>query len=135
PLPEDEESLFDASGLPRSWRIEALVSHVERGDQDYAEFGLNFGGHRETENHGSMSLDGTLFRRDGIRGEPAEWIGSVTLWQRGLFVGEGWKVDNGLGVLNTPTVPLQRSQYRRSEEHTSELQSRENLVCRLLLEK
>src|SRR5690606_41365697 len=26
-------------------------------------------------------------------------------------------------------------QVRRSEEHTSELQSRENLVCRLLLEK
>src|SRR5690606_41821367 len=25
--------------------------------------------------------------------------------------------------------------YNRSEEHTSELQSRENLVCRLLLEK
>src|SRR5690606_40779716 len=31
-------------------------------------------------------------------------------------------------VLKTPGV-------RRSEEHTSELQSRENLVCRLLLEK
>src|SRR5690606_41033248 len=28
-----------------------------------------------------------------------------------------------------------RSHRRRSEEHTSELQSRENLVCRLLLEK
>src|SRR5436309_11764149 len=28
-----------------------------------------------------------------------------------------------------------RDGYRRSEEHTSELQSRENLVCRLLLEK
>src|SRR5690606_41450593 len=28
-----------------------------------------------------------------------------------------------------------RSQPQRSEEHTSELQSRENLVCRLLLEK
>src|SRR5436309_15955301 len=27
------------------------------------------------------------------------------------------------------------SKSRRSEEHTSELQSRENLVCRLLLEK
>src|SRR5690606_39398571 len=26
-------------------------------------------------------------------------------------------------------------EHRRSEEHTSELQSRENLVCRLLLEK
>src|SRR5690606_41704717 len=28
-----------------------------------------------------------------------------------------------------------RGSRRRSEEHTSELQSRENLVCRLLLEK
>src|SRR5207302_11408902 len=34
-------------------------------------------------------------------------------------------------------VPLERDrgQAARSEEHTSELQSRENLVCRLLLEK
>src|SRR5690606_41801913 len=30
--------------------------------------------------------------------------------------------------------PLENREYR-SEEHTSELQSRENLVCRLLLEK
>src|SRR5690606_40795338 len=28
-----------------------------------------------------------------------------------------------------------KDKYARSEEHTSELQSRENLVCRLLLEK
>src|SRR5207302_4824387 len=28
-----------------------------------------------------------------------------------------------------------RARHLRSEEHTSELQSRENLVCRLLLEK
>src|SRR5690606_41717279 len=32
-----------------------------------------------------------------------------------------------------PASPVSRG--RRSEEHTSELQSRENLVCRLLLEK
>src|SRR5690606_41538785 len=31
--------------------------------------------------------------------------------------------------------PLTSTQRVRSEEHTSELQSRENLVCRLLLEK
>src|SRR5207302_3257997 len=31
--------------------------------------------------------------------------------------------------------PVRRLPPRRSEEHTSELQSRENLVCRLLLEK
>src|SRR5207249_11739327 len=38
----------------------------------------------------------------------------------------------------SPTVKLQRGvsqPYRRSEEHTSELQSRFDLVCRLLLEK
>src|SRR5436309_8734394 len=35
-----------------------------------------------------------------------------------------------------PRVSLEDGQSRvRSEEHTSELQSRENLVCRLLLEK
>src|SRR5690606_41985302 len=33
-----------------------------------------------------------------------------------------------------PRVPLDHPR-NRSEEHTSELQSRENLVCRLLLEK
>src|SRR5690606_41623894 len=32
-------------------------------------------------------------------------------------------------------LALRRGAGRRSEEHTSELQSRENLVCRLLLEK
>src|SRR5436309_10988156 len=32
-------------------------------------------------------------------------------------------------------VGLVRVDHVRSEEHTSELQSRENLVCRLLLEK
>src|SRR5207302_11027455 len=32
-------------------------------------------------------------------------------------------------------VPRSHLVERRSEEHTSELQSRENLVCRLLLEK
>src|SRR5690606_41918605 len=33
------------------------------------------------------------------------------------------------------TCPRWTAWGRRSEEHTSELQSRENLVCRLLLEK
>src|SRR6266700_8412713 len=34
-----------------------------------------------------------------------------------------------------PVRPTSRAKRARSEEHTSELQSRENLVCRLLLEK
>src|SRR5690606_20098888 len=51
-----------------------------------------------------------------------------------------------LGILNNDRIELVRDRFRnsgklvnvpalRSEEHTSELQSRENLVCRLLLEK
>src|SRR5690606_15438622 len=42
-----------------------------------------------------------------------------------------------IGVITTPASAAQEVADRlvRSEEHTSELQSRENLVCRLLLEK
>src|SRR2546421_6929889 len=40
------------------------------------------------------------------------------------------KVDLGVGVYRDTQVHL-----ARSEEHTSELQSRSDLVCRLLLEK
>src|SRR5690606_39975892 len=36
---------------------------------------------------------------------------------------------------DTPVDPADVATAARSEEHTSELQSRENLVCRLLLEK
>src|SRR5690606_42134066 len=40
------------------------------------------------------------------------------------------------GSRGCSTTPIPgRTTTRRSEEHTSELQSRENLVCRLLLEK
>src|SRR5690606_40100326 len=37
--------------------------------------------------------------------------------------------------LHRRTLPSLTTLVPRSEEHTSELQSRENLVCRLLLEK
>src|SRR5688572_31786531 len=39
-----------------------------------------------------------------------------------------------LGVVDDQEV-ARPHQFRRSEEHTSELQSQSNLVCRLLLEK
>src|SRR5438067_6396138 len=40
---------------------------------------------------------------------------------------------SGGGPSNTPTT--EKGRHFRSEEHTSELQSRFDLVCRLLLEK
>src|SRR5690242_21060965 len=42
---------------------------------------------------------------------------------------------NKMNVKMNPTAAPDRSTARRSEEHTSELQSHVNLVCRLLLEK
>src|SRR5690606_14436298 len=45
------------------------------------------------------------------------------------------EVENVADVRIISAVQLSEAQQQRSEEHTSELQSRENLVCRLLLEK
>src|SRR5690606_40455866 len=50
----------------------------------------------------------------------------------GKYRGKTWE------VWYTPEIPYSFGPWKlngRSEEHTSELQSRENLVCRLLLEK
>src|SRR5436309_6319299 len=46
-----------------------------------------------------------------------------------LSYGQQKLLDFGMALMSEPQVIM------RSEEHTSELQSRENLVCRLLLEK
>src|SRR3712207_7635113 len=52
-----------------------------------------------------------------------------------------WRRTRRAGRCRTPTAsssrssPRTRSALPRSEEHTSELQSRQYLVCRLLLEK
>src|SRR5688572_32457424 len=52
------------------------------------------------------------------------------------------QIDTGLIARTTRNIPLSKVQdvtvsasIPRSEEHTSELQSQSNLVCRLLLEK
>src|SRR5258707_7906371 len=65
----------------------------------------------------------TLFRSYGTAAEYAGIAAAAPLDQVTLRSGTGFSVDSG----PTPAV--------RSEEHTSELQSRQYLVCRLLLEK
>src|SRR2546427_5161879 len=63
----------------------------------------------------------TLFR-SGIVGELEHFV-----------VGIGLKEQPSGGVRDQPGAAVER--IHRSEEHTSELQSQSNLVCRLLLEK
>src|SRR5260370_15808528 len=58
---------------------------------------------------------------------------------QGLYgMGSGGLLGKGLGGGQPYITPLVQSDFvitARSEEHTSELQSHLNLVCRLLLEK
>src|SRR5947208_13421150 len=51
-------------------------------------------------------------------------------------IGRNGPTSLPLGLM-TPIVPatIRNTRFRRSEEHTSELQSPDHLVCRLLLEK
>src|SRR5437868_9788951 len=69
----------------------------------------------------------TLFRSQGFAGDypylAMEFLPSGTLAAR---------IHEGLGSRAALRIT---SQVARSEEHTSELQSRFDLVCRLLLEK
>src|SRR5260370_10466668 len=73
----------------------------------------------------------TLFRSLGVR--EAAYVGATEgtaaqYWQRRGRL-DGWK------QLRRAAARLGRPWPQRSEEHTSELQSHLNLVCRLLLEK
>ena len=52
-----------------------------------------------------------------------------------LGAGRGSGDENKLGDVKVSEVGLAPKNWCRSEEHTSELQSRQYLVCRLLLEK
>src|SRR3712207_9374980 len=68
--------------------------------------------------HDALPICGTVFRADGTTPAP---YASVILTSPGLSYERSTTADeNGMF---------------RSEEHTSELQSRQYLVCRLLLEK
>src|SRR3712207_8622269 len=76
----------------------------------------------------------TLFRSDLVYVLNAADQGSIT----------GFRIDAGAGTLaaipgSTRTIDGNQDRFApdplRSEEHTSELQSRQYLVCRLLLEK
>src|SRR3712207_7759643 len=70
----------------------------------------------------------TLFRS---RGGPmsASWLTLASLWQAGPPLRCSFPRVEVRSTAGAEAV------YPRSEEHTSELQSRQYLVCRLLLEK
>src|SRR3712207_8707675 len=76
----------------------------------------------------------TLFRSHPLADkrdhERRDAVGGVEAVRRGRAASDEQQAHHGLD----DDARLRRSQ-KRSEEHTSELQSRQYLVCRLLLEK
>src|SRR5438132_9036688 len=76
----------------------------------------------------------TLFRSlvEGARVIPAgEWIGWAPTWMLGRRIR-----GKRLGIVGMGRIGQALAhRAKRSEEHTSELQSHSDLVCRLLLEK
>src|SRR3712207_7358555 len=68
----------------------------------------------------------TLFRSTCARGTRSRKIGSR---------GTGLRTASSEGLPGEKGPPTPGPARQRSEEHTSELQSRQYLVCRLLLEK
>src|SRR2546430_8987951 len=56
-------------------------------------------------------------------------------WNISLFHYRNHGSDHGRVLAGIQVLPAERTDFLRSEEHTSELQSQSNLVCRLLLEK
>src|SRR5256885_6542129 len=73
----------------------------------------------------------TLFRSLQLRPR----VGKDGLQQPGLVHGQAFGQRGGLDLAQGQGLQQFGSDIGRSEEHTSELQSPCNLVCRLLLEK
>src|SRR3712207_8300698 len=75
----------------------------------------------------------TLFRSVG---SPAAYARKHLKYLRGMYEDEGTQlyVSRGTGMIGAPVRIGARPEAARSEEHPSELQSRQYIVCRLLLE-
>src|SRR5690606_39388715 len=75
----------------------------------------------------------SLFNGKDLEG----WIPKIHHHETGENFANTFRVTDGVLQVNYGDYPdfNERYGHLRSEEHTSELQSRENLVCRLLLEK
>src|SRR2546427_9281965 len=69
-----------------------------------------------------------------FRSQPAFLKTHVTIWNS--IVSTTHRNSAKMKTVTMTTVVVPRTSFQeRSEEHTSELQSQSNLVCRLLLEK
>src|SRR5690606_40435553 len=93
-----------------------------------------YGDHRDLHSFPTRrSSDLASISNDNLQDLKTGWLVGATPWRQQVALLIGCVV--GAAVIS-PVLELLYNAYGfRSEEHTSELQSRENLVCRLLHEK
>src|SRR6266567_4828351 len=130
--------------------FDAFLSYARADDPGFLDAlvaGLGRAGMRAWFDRDSLPSRGTTFDQEIRRAIEASArlvlvVGPSALSRE--YVGQEWGFADDLGI---PVVPVLRAgsfadlperlrgYQSRSEEHTSELQSQSNLVCRLLLEK
>ncbi len=110
PVIDDEENTetFDDSGLPRAWQMELGAGITSNDDATQHEGGISVSGYFETADYGAWSFDVDANRNNV--GENV--IGRLTVFQRGMAMGQGWLMDNSFGTLGTPMPSMLRQQYR-----------------------
>src|SRR5206468_4405178 len=96
----------------------------------------------EQQSHTTALLQAVSAVDDGVvwvSGHQATWVRTVDggrTWVPGAMTGPDSALEfRDVEGVSTTTAYLLAAGPGRSEEHTSELQSRSDLVCRLLLEK
>ena len=83
----------------------------------------------------NQTLAKWIYKREGIRGERLRKVALNDPRRGGIFTQPGIMTATANGVETSPVIRGVWVLENRSEEHTSELQSRTKLVCRLLLEQ
>ena len=104
PAVSEELAIYNPEGLARTWRVEGFLSEVEQGSVKRHENGMLLSGRLDTVGYGAISVDVTA--RTGTGGT------IFTLWQRAMPFDNGWRANNSLGMVNSPTIDLARQQYR-----------------------
>jgi hypothetical protein len=110
PTLDDENNTepFDDSGLPRGWQIEAALGTRTDRENTQREAGVSASAYFETADYGAWSFD--IDANRNIVGQNI--IGRLTIFQRGMALDNGWRIDNSFGTLNNPLPSMLRQQYR-----------------------
>src|SRR5690606_40559877 len=103
------------------------IQHVQCCASSPCFFSYRLGYHRALHSFPTRRSSDLTWRRE-CSASPRSSRWTSTGW-------DGWSASPRRKAAPLAPASSSGSAVSRSEEHTSELQSRENLVCRLLLEK